>query len=114
MRVRTRVDGLRCLVEIEDSGPGISPEALPRVFEPFFRAPGTRAEGCGIGLATVRRIADAHGGTVEVRSELGRGTIARLWLPVAGVVIDEPVAGAVPAPEPQPSMGTEAQRELHL
>jgi signal transduction histidine kinase len=82
VRVRTSSEGGRCVVSVADSGPGISPDALPHIFEPFYRAPGSRGEGAGLWLATVRRIVEAHGGGVEVASQLGSGTVARLWFPV--------------------------------
>ncbi len=63
-------------VEVADTGPGIAADDLPRVFERFFRAgsrPGT--EGAGLGLCLVRAIAEAHGGTVSVRSTPGAGAV---------------------------------------
>jgi PAS domain S-box-containing protein len=67
-------------IDISDEGPGISPEVLPRIFEPFFT---TKAQGTGLGLAVVKRIIEDHQGTVEVRSEMGRGTTFTLRLPLA-------------------------------
>ncbi len=58
-------------VVVADDGPGIEPGDLPRIFEPFFT---TKREGTGLGLATVQRIVDAHGGTVGVESSPGQGT----------------------------------------
>lgn len=68
------------LLEIEDTGRGIPPENLDRVFDPFFstKPPG---KGSGLGLATVHRIAAAHGGTVSVSSTPGQGSVFRLCLP---------------------------------
>lgn len=71
-------------VEIQDRGLGISPEDLSQVFEPFFRAQDVRRqglEGLGLGLAVVRRIADALGGTVHVQSKPGVGSVFTLGLP---------------------------------
>jgi signal transduction histidine kinase len=67
---------------VSDTGPGISRDALPRIFEPFYRAPGVTAPGTGIGLATVRRIIDAHGGEITIASTPGEGTIVRVSLPL--------------------------------
>jgi signal transduction histidine kinase len=53
-------------IVVEDSGPGIPHEAIEHVFEPFYRAPGVKASGSGIGLATVRRVVDAHDGRIAV------------------------------------------------
>jgi two-component system sensor histidine kinase PilS (NtrC family) len=61
-----------------DTGVGIPPEALDRVFDPFFT---TRREGSGLGLATVHRIVEAHGGSLRVESAPGMGTTFRLRWP---------------------------------
>jgi signal transduction histidine kinase len=61
-----------------DSGPGIAPEALEKIFEPMFS---TRTFGVGLGLPIVRKSMVQHGGNVEIISEEGRGTTATLWLP---------------------------------
>ncbi len=62
-----------------DTGNGMSPEVLARVFRPFFS---TKPGGTGLGLPTSRRIVEAHGGSIEVQSEVGRGTKFTLRLPV--------------------------------
>ncbi len=63
-------------IEVEDSGPGIPPEAQPRLFERFYRAPDTseKIRGTGLGLAIVKSVAEAHGGSVYVRSRAGQGS----------------------------------------
>jgi two-component system OmpR family sensor kinase len=71
-----------CELVVADTGPGIPREALARVFEPFYREPGNRAAGTGIGLATVQRIVEARGGLVTVESEPGRGATFRVRLPL--------------------------------
>ena len=73
-------------VAIEDSGPGIPPEQLSRIWERFHRADSSRARldgGTGLGLAIVRSIVEAHGGTVSVESELGKGSTFSFTLPIA-------------------------------
>ena len=75
-------DGRRAvLMEFADTGPGISPEHLPRVMEPFFT---TKEEdkGTGLGLAICRRAVQEHGGTIVITSEVGKGTSVRIALPV--------------------------------
>jgi two-component system sensor histidine kinase HydH len=74
-----KIDGSeKVLIEIADTGAGISPEHLPYVFNPFFT---TRSDGTGLGLSIVRRILKAHGGSVEISSETGKGTRVTLVLP---------------------------------
>ncbi len=71
--------------EVVDQGIGISKEDLENVFRPFFRADKSRTRatgGLGLGLALAKRIAEAHGGTLELTSEPGEGTRATLRLPV--------------------------------
>lgn len=81
--VRAR-DGIAEL-EVRDTGVGIPQAELPRVFDRFFRGAAARrlAPGSGLGLAIARRIAEAHGGSVEVLSADGGGTVARVRLPLA-------------------------------
>ena len=61
-----------------DTGQGMAPEVLDKVFRPFFS---TKPGGSGLGLATTRKIVQAHGGRIEVQSEVGRGTKFTLCLP---------------------------------
>jgi two-component system, NtrC family, sensor histidine kinase PilS len=73
--------GDRVVVEVRDAASGISGTDLAHVFEPFFT---TKAKGTGLGLATVQRIVQEHGGTMEVESTVGEGTAFRILLPAAG------------------------------
>ena len=71
-------------LEIRDTGIGIAPEALPRIFERFYRADPSRSshgEGAGLGLSMVQWIVKRHGGRIEVKSELGKGSCFTVWLP---------------------------------
>jgi signal transduction histidine kinase len=72
----------RVSVTVEDSGPGIRAEDLPRVFDRFFTTRG-RSRGTGLGLALVKAVAEAHGGTVTVRSAVGKGAAFSVELPSA-------------------------------
>ena len=81
----SRQNGVLSL-SVEDQGPGIAEDDLPHVFEPFYRAAEVRRAGQaghGLGLAVARRIATAHGGTLEAESTLGQGSRFVLGLPVA-------------------------------
>jgi two-component system phosphate regulon sensor histidine kinase PhoR len=70
-------------VEVADSGVGIAPEELPRIFERFYKADRARGSGgTGLGLAVVKHIVEAHGGTVSVRSEQGHGSVFTFTIPV--------------------------------
>jgi two-component system, OmpR family, sensor kinase len=67
---------------VRDAGPGIAPEEQDRVFSRFVRAKGNRSrEGAGLGLSIVRAIAEAHGGSVQLRSRPGAGALFTLVLP---------------------------------
>jgi two-component system, NtrC family, sensor histidine kinase HydH len=68
-------------VAISDTGAGISPEHLDRIFEPYFT---TKEGGTGLGLALAQRIIDAHGGTISVESRPGMGSTFRVRLPLDG------------------------------
>ncbi|RMF31362.1 MAG: HAMP domain-containing protein, partial [Chloroflexi bacterium] len=75
----------RIRVAVTDTGPGIPPEALPHIFERFYRAERDRARrsgGTGLGLAIVKGIVEAHGGQVWAESAKGRGTTIGFWLPL--------------------------------
>lgn len=88
MRVRPADAAGYCALEVADAGPGLSAEDAARVFERFYRSDRSRArtsayQGSGLGLAIVAAIAQAHGGSAEVRSEPGRGACFTLRLPAA-------------------------------
>jgi signal transduction histidine kinase len=87
--VRARGHGTVVEIAVEDQGPGIAPEALPRLFEPYYRAPdaAARAPGAGLGLAVVKGLVEAHGGRVAVESERGRGTRVSFTLPGASLTL---------------------------
>jgi signal transduction histidine kinase len=72
------------IVSVIDTGPGIPPDALPSIFERFYRVPGSegRAVGTGLGLAITQQIVEAHGGKIWVDSEKGQGTTFAFTLPV--------------------------------
>jgi signal transduction histidine kinase len=85
----TEQDG-RIRIEVRDTGSGIPAEALPRVFDRFYRADPARSRnsgGTGLGLAIVQQIVFLHGGDVEISSEPKLGTSVALVLPGVGVAV---------------------------
>ena len=96
--------GDEAVFRVQDTGPGIAAEHLPRIFDRFYRVdqPRTRGiGGTGLGLAIAREVAEAHGGRIEVESHLGEGTTFSLVLPVARVA-DEPRTPASPRVQGRP------------
>jgi signal transduction histidine kinase len=74
----------RATLVVEDRGPGISSELRQRIFDRFERAAASpKVSGLGLGLFIARKIADGHGGAIEVESELGRGTRFVVTLPLS-------------------------------
>jgi two-component system sensor histidine kinase BaeS len=86
-----------CVVEVRDTGIGIAAEDLPHVFDRFWRSDRSRSRatgGSGIVLAVVRELVRAHQGRIELRSELGHGTIARVVLPAGAPAVQPPLRAA--------------------
>lgn len=82
--LRAWKEGNRACVEVRDEGEGIPAEALPKLFDRFYRVDDARSRstgGSGLGLAIAKAIVDAHGGQLAVTSETGKGTMVRCWLP---------------------------------
>jgi len=80
LRIRTFADETHANVSFSDTGGGISPENISRIFEPYFT---TKSDGNGLGLLIVRRIVRAHGGEVVLESSPGRGLTLTIRLPLA-------------------------------
>src|SRR5262249_6627896 len=95
--LRTEGDGTKVRFEVSDQGAGIPPEYRDRIFEKFFRIPGTKGEGIGLGLYISREIVRAHGGEMGVDSQPGHG--ARFWftLPVPDPAKQPRLAGCPPS-----------------
>ncbi|MGZ6316834.1 MAG: sensor histidine kinase [Anaerolineales bacterium] len=87
VEVRALEDGRTIIIEVADTGPGISPDDLRSVFEELYRGTNARGvDGSGLGLALAQRIVDLHSGRIDVRSHQAepRGTVFTLRLPISG------------------------------
>ena len=81
--VEVLADGTRARLRVRDTGLGIRPDELPRIWDRLFRGDTSRTErGLGLGLSLVKAVVEAHGGTVEVESEPGQGSTFTVSLPV--------------------------------
>ncbi len=81
----TQKDG-RVEITFADTGTGISEEIMPKIFSPLFT---TKAQGMGFGLSICKRMVEAHGGTITVETELGKGTVFKVTLPIETKQIPE-------------------------
>lgn len=81
--LRARAEGASVVLSVADPGIGIADEDLPRLFDRFWQGTRARRADAGIGLSIVKGIAEAHGGTITVRSEVGRGSTFEVTLPCA-------------------------------
>jgi signal transduction histidine kinase len=82
LRLRTWSDGACARIDVSDTGHGITPDHLPRIYDPFFTTKVAR-KGTGLGLSVTYGIVQEHGGSIEVRSEPGTGTLFHLEFPLA-------------------------------
>jgi PAS domain S-box-containing protein len=88
--VEMAVEAQEAVIRVRDTGIGIAPDMLERIFEPFFRVDQTATvRGAGLGLAISKEIVDLHGGTITVESEVGRGSIFTVRLPLNGGAPEE-------------------------
>jgi PAS domain S-box-containing protein len=79
--IKTRTNASSIYIDITDDGPGIPKENIEKIFRPFFSSKGY-GKGTGLGLSIVKRIIDEHGGSVNVRSQVGKGTTFTISLPI--------------------------------
>ncbi len=86
--------GRYAVLTVEDNGSGIAPEVMPRIFEPFFTTK-SLGKGTGLGLATAHGIVTHAGGSIDVDSTVGKGTLVRVMLPLESAA---PVSAAPPLP----------------
>jgi len=85
VRISARHQGNEVIVRVEDTGPGIPVEHLPKVFDWFWQAEGSKQMGTGLGLSIAKGIVEAHGGRIWAESQLGKGTVFSFTLPLADV-----------------------------
>lgn len=96
VRMTGEGDGVR--IEVSDTGAGIPPHELPRIFDRYYQGrEGARSAGAGLGLAIAREVVEAHGGRIEASSRPREGTTFRIWLP-----------RRPPTPEPDREAGADA------
>ena len=79
LTIEASADALNLFLDVTDTGTGIQPADLAKIFDPYFT---TKTTGSGLGLAIARRIVEAHGGNILVKSERGRGSRFRVTLPL--------------------------------
>jgi two-component system cell cycle sensor histidine kinase/response regulator CckA len=84
--------GSHVMIEIADTGTGIAPEILGKIWDPFFTTKGP-GKGTGLGLATVRAIVSENGGTINLRSKVGEGSSFEIMLPAEPTMLGEAVSG---------------------
>jgi two-component system sensor histidine kinase KdpD len=82
VEVRAFVEDEKCVIVISDNGPGFPKEVLPRLFDKFYRVPGSMAGGTGLGLSIVRGFVEAHRGTIQVENREGGGARFTIRLPM--------------------------------
>jgi two-component system NtrC family sensor kinase len=111
LTVRMRGTDDEVVVEVGDTGVGISPEVLPHIFEPFFSTK-TEESGVGLGLAVAYGIVERHGGTIEVESEPRHGTTFQLRLP-RRPKLDNETGGRAPEPVTETSTTTRNDHDRH-
>ena len=108
--IRVRVRPQEVIVSVADTGVGIPPEELSRVFEEFHQADMSlrrRQEGAGLGLTISKRFIELHGGRMWVESKVGQGSTFHFSLPLTSEAAAPPLLlGRVPRPEDQPGVGT--------
>ena len=89
IRVAARVRDHKIVVSVVDTGPGIPQEHLSKIFDRFWRTPGTKQKGSGLGLSIAKGIVEAHGGTIWAESQLGKGSSFFFTVPLADLVTTE-------------------------
>ena len=89
--VRTGIQGADAWIEVQDNGSGMPPEVMSKIFDPFFTTKDV-GKGTGLGLNLAYNIIESHGGSIDVESEVGKGTTFRIEVPIAGPPMAKEVA----------------------
>ena len=82
--IRVFVEKRDCVIVMSDNGPGFPKDSLPKVFEKFYRVPGTKTGGTGLGLSIARGFIEAHRGTMKVENGEGGGACFTIRIPIQG------------------------------
>jgi two-component system sensor histidine kinase KdpD len=82
IHIRSFFDAGSLVFAVEDEGPGLPVESIHRIFDKFYRVPGTKAGGTGLGLSIVKGFVELHGGSVEAANRPGKGAQFLIRLPV--------------------------------
>jgi two-component system sensor histidine kinase KdpD len=90
--IKATTQGGELGLSVADSGPGIPQDAMPRLFDKFYRAPGAATGGTGLGLSIVKGFVEAQNGRVQVNSETGRGTVFTIFVPLSEAPVIHPEA----------------------
>jgi signal transduction histidine kinase len=87
--VKIHKNSTSALISVTDSGVGIAKEELKKIFDKFYRVPATKQKekrGSGLGLTLAKHIIEAHGGAIEVESEVGKGSKFTIRIPLQGIL----------------------------
>ncbi len=98
--MRCEAAGPHVRIAVADTGPGIPPDVVPKIFEPLFT---TKSFGTGLGLPTVRKVVEQHGGTIDVASVPDQGSTFTIWLPRQAAPAQ---TGATARPRPEIAGGS--------
>lgn len=83
VEVDAGIDEKFVTISVTDTGQGIAPQYVHKIFDRYFRIPGSKKEGTGLGLAISRELLEQQGGKIDVQSEMGAGSVFRIYLPVS-------------------------------
>ncbi len=115
--VSCRSQGAMAVLEVADTGIGIPGEALPKIFDRFNQVDGSstrKYQGAGIGLALVKELVEEHGGSIEARSQVGKGTVMSVALPLSAALAPAATGASAAATGAAGAVTVEEEAEDHL